>query len=90
MNSIWNKNFSAFQNRFPQLAKLTGEQPVLPETIWKLESAKNGMISASEGGVRLHSAYNPEREAAGAMGREEVFENTSSRNTAPLASRSGL
>ena len=53
---------------------MTGCQPVPPESIWNLESAKNGMISASEGGVRLHSAYNPEREAAGAVGREEVFE----------------
>ena len=77
MNSIWNKNFTAFKNRFPQLAQMTGCQPVPPESIWNLESAKNGMISASEGGVRLHSAYNPEREAAGAVGREEVFEKAS-------------
>ena len=52
---------------------MTGSQPVPPETFWKLENAKNGMITASEGGVRLHSAYNPEREAAGAVGRDEVF-----------------
>ena len=76
MNSIWNKNFTAFQKRFPQLAQMTGCQPVAPESIWKLESAKNGMISASEGGVRLHSAYNPEREASGAVGREEVFQKS--------------
>ncbi len=52
---------------------MTGSQPVPPESFWKLENAKNGMITASEGGVRLHSAYNPEREASGAVGRDEVF-----------------
>ena len=55
---------------------MTGSQPVPPETIWKLESAKNGSITASEGGVRLHSAYNPEREASGAVGRDEVFQKS--------------
>ena len=73
MNSIWNKNFTAFKNRFPQLAQITGSQPVAPEKFWLLERAKNGMISASEGGVRLHSAYNPEREAQSALNRDEVF-----------------
>ena len=52
---------------------MTGSRPVPPEKIWKLDNAKNGMITASEGGVRLHSAYNPEREASGAVGRDEVF-----------------
>lgn len=56
---------------------MTGSQPVPPESIWKLESAKNGSISASEGGVRLHSAYNPEREASGAVSRDEVFQKSS-------------
>ena len=73
MNSIWNKNFTAFKKRFPQLAQMTGNQPVAPETFWKLENAKNGMITASEGTVRLHSAYNPQREANGAVSRDEVF-----------------
>ena len=73
MNSIWNKNFEAFKKRFPQLAKITGNSPLLPEKIWKLETARNGMITASENGVRLHSAYNPEREANGAVERDEVF-----------------
>ena len=74
MNSIWNKNFETFQKRFPALAKLTGSTPVAPEALWQLEQAKNGSITASEGGVRLHSAYNPEREASGAVNRDEVFE----------------
>ena len=76
MNSIWNKNFTAFQKRFPQLAQMTGDQPVAPESIWKLETAKNGSITASEGSIRLHSAYNPEREAGGTVGRDEVFEKS--------------
>ena len=53
-----------------------GSQPVPPESFWKLESAKNGMITASEDGVRLHSAYNPQREAAGAVERDEVFQKS--------------
>ena len=76
MNSIWNKNFEAFKKRFPQLAQMMSSNPVPPESIWKLEQAKNGNITASEGGVRLHSAYNPEREAAGAVGRDEVFDKS--------------
>ena len=55
---------------------MTGSQSVPPESFWKLESAKNGMITASEGGVRLHSAYNPEREAAGAVNRDDVFQKS--------------
>ena len=101
MNSIWNKNFSAFKSRFPQLVELAGSNPIPPESLWTLESAKNGMITASEycaekcagdcdefstagstagstaaSTVRLHSAYNPEREASGAVGRSEVFEKS--------------
>ena len=34
------------------------------------------MITASEGGIRLHSAYNPEREASGAVCRDEVFQKS--------------
>ncbi|WP_074645466.1 motility associated factor glycosyltransferase family protein [Treponema bryantii] len=76
MNSIWNNNFEAFKKRFPQLAQMTGSEPVPPESIWNLEKAKNQSITASEGGVRLHSAYNPEREASGAVGRDEVFQKS--------------
>ncbi len=87
MNSIWNKNFSAFEKRFPQLAQMTGNTPVPPESIWNLEKSKNGMITASESAgegasvacgehVRLHSAYNPEREAASSVNRSEVFEKS--------------
>lgn len=55
---------------------MTGDQPALPEKLWTLEKSKNGMITASEGGVRLHSAYNPEREAGGAVCRDEVYEKS--------------
>ena len=76
MNSIWNKNFEAYKKRFPQLAEMTGRTPVPPESIWQLEQARNGTLTASENGVRLHSAYNPEREAAGAVNRDEVCERS--------------
>ena len=56
---------------------MTGNRPVPPESIWQLEQARNGMITASEKGVRLHSAYNPEREAAGAVNRDEIFQKSS-------------
>ena len=74
MNSIWNKNYSAFKNRFPQLAQMIGlpAPDFTPEKIWTLSQAKNGQITASENGLRLHSAYNPEREAAGAVSVENV------------------
>ena len=77
MNLIWNKNFSAFEKRFPQLAKMTGSEPCAPESLWNLESAKNGMITASASSVRIHSLYNPEREAATSVNRDEVFEKSS-------------
>lgn len=56
---------------------MTGNSPVPPEELWKLEQSKNNMITASESGasgtIRLHSAYNPEREAFGVVNRDEVF-----------------
>lgn len=61
---------------------MTGSTQVAPESVWLLEEAKNGMPTASERstadqvGVRLHSAYNPEREAAGSVCRDEVFEKS--------------
>ena len=76
MNSIWNKNFEAFKTRFPSLAQLTGSTPVEPQIIWQLDTAKNQMTTATECGIRLHSAYNPEREAQGAVNRDEVFEKS--------------
>lgn len=79
MNSIWNKNIKGFRNRFPQLAELlasgikafeeaagTINQEKLTE-FWQISQAKNGAFVAQEGSLRLHSAYNPQRESEGAV-----------------------
>lgn len=81
MNSIWNKNFSLFAKRFPQLAGYipTGRY-ISPEEIWSIGQAKNGEITASENSssatLRLHSIYNPTREAAGAVSVHEVSQKS--------------
>ena len=81
MNSIWNKNFSLFAKRFPQLAGYipTGRY-ISPEEIWSIGQAKNGEITASENfssaTLRLHSTYNPTREAAGAVSVPEVSQKS--------------
>ena len=67
MNSIWNKNLTAFKNRFPSLAKLY-EQSIQNAadgnfSFWEISPAKNGSPIAIENNIRLHSTYNPEREA---------------------------
>ena len=81
MNSIWNKNFSLFAKRFPQLAGYipTGRY-ISPEEIWSIGQAKNGEVTASENSssatLRLHSTYNPTREAAGAVSVHEVSQKS--------------
>lgn len=82
MNSIWSKNFCAFKNRFPQLARLfeenfsflikkySSKNAEIP--FWTLFRAKNNQISATENGVRLHSSYNPQKEAFNAVNAAEV------------------
>ena len=81
MNSIWNKNFSLFAKRFPQLVGYipTGRY-ISPEEIWSIGQAKNGEITASENfssaTLRLHSTYNPTREAAGAVSVPEVSQKS--------------
>ena len=81
MNSIWNKNFSLFAKRFPQLADYipTGRY-ISPEEIWSIGQAKNGEVTASENSssatLRLHSTYNPTREAAGAVSVPEVSQKS--------------
>lgn len=77
MNSIWNKNIDLFKARFPALAGMLagtiaafeegvkgGRQEVFP---FRVEQAKNGSPTASEGGTMLHSKYNPGREAEQAV-----------------------
>lgn len=71
MNSIWNKNYKLFKERFPKLAEILPPPPKEPEklleAIWTLSPAKSGDLTATELGLRLHSAYNPKREATGAL-----------------------
>ena len=81
MNSIWNNNYSAFKNRFPALAQITGkvlEQPVAADFVqtWQLSLAKNDQFTVSENNLRLHSAYNPEREAFLAVNQKEIAEKS--------------
>lgn len=47
---------------------------LVPE--WQITNAKNNQITVTENGIRLHSGYNPEREAAGAVGAQEVQEKS--------------
>ena len=47
-----------------------------PSSIWETETARNGQITASEMGIRLHSSYNPEREAQSALSLPEVNEKS--------------
>lgn len=82
MNSIWNKNFLLFSNRFPQFAEIL--QNDFPDLLkkycvsdftipfWQINQAKNGQLSAFENGVRLHSSYNPQKEAFNAVNTAEV------------------
>lgn len=88
MNSIWNNNFTAFQNRFPQLTKMLSEQiPEFsaqkipysienPPTFWEIQNAKNGELTAKESGLFLHSAYNPGREASSLIQNKELNEKS--------------
>lgn len=67
MNLIWNKNVQAFSQRFPSLADIY-EAFIKTETAefypaMQVENAKNGEPTATLKGIRLHSAYNPSREA---------------------------
>lgn len=68
MNSIWNKNISAFHKRFPALSDLYKKQisqvssAINYEVLfpfWKMEKARNDEWTASENGTYLHSKYRP-------------------------------
>ncbi len=60
MKSLWNKNYSLFAERFPQLAKKFN---VEYSSTLEIENAKNGSVTAKENNIMLHSKYNPEKEA---------------------------
>ncbi|MCR4743558.1 MAG: DUF115 domain-containing protein [Treponema sp.] len=86
MNSIWNNNLKAFNNRFPQLTKIFSQEINFVETnidnppkiypFWKVFSAKNGSPTASENNLSLHSSYNPQREAAGTINNKNSLDNS--------------
>ena len=88
MNSIWNKNLEAFRLRFPALFEMCkneisaikdeeGSAALLCSLKWEVLTAKNGDISAREGGAALHSLYNPSREASNAVAQTAVAEKSS-------------
>ena len=70
MNLIWNKNKKLFASRFPSLAEkyapLLAQEDV-PHPFWEILPAKDGSVCAAEQGKKLHSAYNPLREAEQAV-----------------------
>lgn len=79
MNSIWNNNLKAFKFRFASLALIYDKYIKQAETntsFWEISQAKNGTPTASESGFRLHSSYNPQREANGAIEQPEVLEKS--------------
>lgn len=46
------------------------------QSLWLLSQSKNGQITASENSLRLHSAYNPQREAQGAVSSPQVAQKS--------------
>ena len=83
MNSIWNNNIQYFQERFPSLFEMfesyinefnkyiqtTQEQEKL-YPFWQVSKTKNDSFTVTQNGTRLHSAYNPQKEA------ETIIQNT--------------
>lgn len=83
MNSIWNNNIQYFQERFPSLFEMfesyinefnkylqtTQEQEKL-YPFWQVVKTKNDSFTVTQNGTRLHSAYNPQKEA------ETIIQNT--------------
>ncbi len=97
---IFSKNIESFKVRFPSLFPLYENlaekilscdfenqdemKSVFP--FWDLSVAKNGSPVASENGLRLHSFYNPEREAEGFFSGlfDMSSKNVSARNASCL------
>ena len=71
MNSIWSSNEEHFRRRFPSLAATllgpSGSAPS-PYQPYQIEQAKNGSPTARDGGVLLHSRYDPQKEAQSLIG----------------------
>lgn len=80
MNSLWNKNISLLKKRFPELSELYKDYLLSSPKIdfWKISTAKNGSLTAEDlsvsPGIRLHSAYNPEREALNSITQKDILD----------------
>lgn len=87
MNSTWTKNLQLFKERFSPLAdlfaplikeiSLADEEEISKLfSFWNVSTAKNGSLTATEKGdgseLRLHSSYNPQREAQSAILQPEI------------------
>jgi len=68
LNSIWNNNLELFEKRFPALyQRLSSGIKTFSPSLFSVETAKNGQITATLNNTRLHSLYNPGREAETAV-----------------------
>lgn len=68
MNSFFNKNYSLFEQRFPQFAKILPKEKAFEFANQGIEqctilNAKNGELTAKFKDKALHSVYNPIKEA---------------------------
>ena len=84
MNLIWNKNIELFKKRFSSLAALIDEkiafyskyagteaEKTLLHPFWEVTPSKAGDFTASENSLKLHSSYNPVKEALTALSAKE-------------------
>ena len=71
MSSIWSSNEEQFRQRFPSLAATllaSGGGEPSPYQPYQIEQAKNGLPTARDGGMLLHSRYDPQKEAQSLIG----------------------
>lgn len=80
MNFIWNHNLEQLKIRFPSLFELYKKEinnfSASSFPFYELVTAKNASTSAIENKLRLHSVYNPEKEAASALANNEIIEKS--------------
>ena len=79
MNSIWNNNYTLFTSRFPSLKSILpppNEEEIANPPFWQISETRNGMITCTENSLRLHSLYNPEREAISGITNPEIMEKS--------------
>ena len=65
------------KNEISAIKDEEGSAALLSSLKWEVLTAKNGDISAREGGAALHSLYNPSREASNAVAQTAVAEKSS-------------